>query len=235
MTPSDADARFDRTIDRWFRDQLAMRPETATFLGVHDHDGELSSGGRDAVDDEIAFYRRTIDELSGIDPGELSAERALDRDLAIHQARLGLYWLSEYHPWSGSSDGASHVGEALFPLFTRDFAPLRDRLEQHRRSARRVAWFLRETRERVTDPVRLWSEIDLESTEHLPSFLDTILAAARTEAGDSVLADRLAAAIEATKAALGEHAAWIRRRRPAARVRRLEGRAGALRRARPAP
>jgi hypothetical protein len=54
MTTSDADARFDRTIDRWFRDQLAMRPETATFLGVHDHDGELSSGGRDAIDDEIA-------------------------------------------------------------------------------------------------------------------------------------------------------------------------------------
>ena len=128
-TTSDADARFDRTIDRWFRDQLAMRPETATFLGIHDHDGELSPGGRDAVDDEIAFYRRTIDELSVIDPGELSAERALDRDLAIHQARLGLYWLSEYRPWSGSSDGASHVGEALFPLFTRDFAPLRDRLE----------------------------------------------------------------------------------------------------------
>ena len=71
--PSDADARFDRTIDRWFRDQIALRPETATFMGLHDHDGELSSGGRDAIDDEVAFFRRTIDELSAIDPGELTA------------------------------------------------------------------------------------------------------------------------------------------------------------------
>ena len=96
VTTSDADARFDRTIDRWFRDQVAMRPETATHLGIHDHDGELSSGGRDAIEDEIAFYRRTIDEVSAIDPGELSAERALpngvgevlddrERDVGVEQ------------------------------------------------------------------------------------------------------------------------------------------------------
>ena len=125
QTPSDVDARFDRTIDRWFRDQLTLHPEYATFFGIHDHDGDLASGGRDAVDEEVAFYRRTIDELSAFDPGELSAERALDRDLAIHQARLGLYWQTEYRPWAGSSGGAAHIGEALFPLFTRDFAPLR--------------------------------------------------------------------------------------------------------------
>jgi uncharacterized protein (DUF885 family) len=210
MTPSDADARFDRTIDRWFRDQLAMRPETATFFGIHDHDGELSSGGRDAIDEEIDFYRSTIDELSALDPGELSHERALDRDLAIHQARLGLYWLTEYRPWRGSSGGASHLGEALFPLFTRDFAPLGDRLGHIADRLEAAPRFLRETRERVTDPVRLWSEIDLESTRMLPSFLDTILAAARTEGNDERLADRLSRSVDATKAALEVHAAWIR-------------------------
>ena len=77
LAPSDADARFDRTIDRWFRDQITMHPEVATFFGLHEHDGELPSGGRDAVDEEVAFFSRTIDELSAIDASELSAERAL--------------------------------------------------------------------------------------------------------------------------------------------------------------
>ena len=67
LAPTDVDTRFDRTIDRWFRDQLAISPEGATFLGLHDHDGDLSSGGRDAIDKEVAFYRRTIDELSAIE------------------------------------------------------------------------------------------------------------------------------------------------------------------------
>ncbi len=210
MAASDADARFDRTIDRWFRDQLRLRPESATFLGLHDHDGELSSGGRDAVDEEIAFFRRTIDELSGIDPSELSPERALDRDLAIHQARLGLFWQDEYRPWAGSSGGAEDLGAALFPLFTRDFAPLPQRLESIASRLEAGPRYLRETRERVTDPVRVWTEIDVQSTETLPAFLDTILAAARSEGTDDALVERLTSAVDAARTALAEHEAWLR-------------------------
>src|SRR5688500_943121 len=210
MAPSDADARFDRTIDRWFRDQLARRPATAPFLGLHADDGDRSAGGRDAIDEDVAFYRRTIDELSAIDSGELSAERALDRDLAIHQARLGDFWLSEYRAWSGSSGGAGHIGEALFPLFTRDFAPLRDRLESIAARLEKAPQLLTETRERVTDPVKLWIEIDIESTQRMPGFLDTILSAARAEGDDEALTTRLASAADATKAALEEHTGWLR-------------------------
>ena len=47
LASSDADARFDRTIDRWFKDQLALHPEYATHFGIHDHDGDLAPGGRD--------------------------------------------------------------------------------------------------------------------------------------------------------------------------------------------
>ena len=210
IATSDADARFDRTIDRWFHDQLAMHPEVATFLGIHDRDGELPHGGRDAVDEEIEFFRHTIHELSGLDPAELTPERALDRDLAIHQARLGLYWQSEYRPWSGSSEAASGLGESLFPLFTRDFAPLRDRLESILGRLEAGPRFLLETRERGTQPVRLWTEIDIESTERLPGFLDTILAAAGAEVGDDTLTGRLSTAAERLKAALVEHVEWLR-------------------------
>ncbi|HEY6607620.1 MAG TPA: DUF885 domain-containing protein [Candidatus Limnocylindria bacterium] len=210
MPPSDADSRFDRTIDRWFRDQLAMRPEVATFFGIHDHDGDLAPGGRDAIDEEVAFYGRTIGELSAIDPGELSADRALDRDLAIHQARLGQFWLTEYRPWSGSSEGAGHIGEALFPLVTRDFAPLPERLASIASRLEQAPRYLLETRDRVTDPVRLWVEIDIQTTEQIPGFLDVILAAGRSESDDDALNERLRAAADATRAALVEHADWLR-------------------------
>ena len=210
MAPSDADARFDRTIDRWFRDQLAMQPDLATFFGLHEHDGELASGTRDAIDEEVAFYRRTIDELSGIDPSELSRERALDRDLAIHQARLGLFWQTEYRTWAGSSGAAGYIGESIFPLFTRDFAPVAERMESIASRLEGAPRYLRETRERVTDPVRLWTEIDVKSTEMLPGFLDTILAAARSEASEDGLVARLSAAVDGLKAALTDHAAWLK-------------------------
>jgi uncharacterized protein (DUF885 family) len=210
LVPSDADARFDRTIDRWFRDQIAMHPEVATFFGLHDHDGELPSGGRDSIDEEVAFFRRTVDELSAIDPSELSADRALDRDLAIHQARLGIFWETEYRTWAGSSEAAGRLGEALFPLFTRDFAPLPDRLASIASRLEAAPRFLAESRERVTEPVRLWTEVDLQTTEMMPGFLDTIVAAARSEAAGEALVQRLTDAVAATKQTLEEHAAWLR-------------------------
>ena len=210
MAPSEVEARFDRTIDRWFRDQLELHPEYATFFGIHEHDGELAAGGREAVDAEVDFHRRAIDELSAFAPDELSRERALDRDLAIHQARLAIFWAAEYRPWAGSSGGAEHIGEALFPLFTRDFAPLRDRLESIISRLERAPAYLAQTRERVTDPVDLWTRIDLESTEQLPGFLETIVNAARAESGDEALSQRLERVVSATRAALDEQAAWLR-------------------------
>ena len=51
---------------------------------------------------------------------ELSPNVALDRDLAIHQARLGRFWLTEYRPWEGSSEGGrSHRRGALPALHPR--------------------------------------------------------------------------------------------------------------------
>jgi uncharacterized protein (DUF885 family) len=209
-TPSDADARFDRTVDRWFADQIAMQPQVATFLGLHEHDDELPKGGRDAIDEQVAFARRTLDELGALDPAELTAERALDRDLALHQARLAHYWLTEYRHWAGSSSAASDIGEALFPLFTRDFAPLPERLGSMAGRLEQAPRYLVESRELVTDPVETWIRIDLESTERLPRFFDVILAAARTEVRDEALVARLEAAADATKAALADHAEWLR-------------------------
>ena len=189
-----------------------MRPEYATFFGIHDHDGDSPSrrprrdrrGGRVLP----AHDRRAV----GLRPGGADAERALDRDLAIHQARLGLYWLTEYRPGPARRTAPAHIGEALFPLFTRDFAPLAERLESIAVASRGRSAVPAETRERVTEPVRLWTEIDLQSTEHaarLPRHDPGGRRSGRRR--DTVIVDRLSArGRTATKAALAEHAAWLR-------------------------
>ena len=56
-------------------------------------------------------------------------DRALDRDLLIHEARLILFDLEERRSWAGATLGAERIGDALFPLMTHDFAPLAQRLE----------------------------------------------------------------------------------------------------------
>jgi uncharacterized protein (DUF885 family) len=208
--PSDADARFDRTIERWFRQMLDLDPEGATYLGVHDHDHRLSDGTREHVERQVAFHRDAIAEMERFPAEDLSADRALDRELVIHEARLAIHQLDERREWAGSSRGAEHIGNALFPLFTRDFAPLEQRLEAITARLEAAPAYLAQTRTRVDHPVRLWVEIDIEGSAALPEFTDTILAVARSEHVDPALLARLEAAATALGAALDEHVTWLR-------------------------
>ncbi|HEX6139156.1 MAG TPA: DUF885 domain-containing protein [Candidatus Limnocylindria bacterium] len=207
---TDADERFDRTMGRWFRDLLALEPEQATYLGIHDHDARLSDGSREKVEADLAFHRGAIAEMERFDPAELSAERALDRDLVIHESRLIDFALTVQREWAGSTRAAEHIGNALFPLFTRDFAPLPARLEAIAARLEAAPRYLEQTRGRVESPVPLWIEIDLEATESLPSFLDSILTAARSERVEAALVTRLEQASDGLRGALHEHARWLR-------------------------
>ena len=204
------DARFDAVIERWFTERLELQPEWATYLGRHEHDHRLSPGGRDGVEADIAFTRAAAAAMETFNPADLSPNRALDRDLVLHEGRLRLFELIERRDWAARSDAAEHIGGALFPLFTRDFAPLRERLESIAARLEAAPRYLAETRERVDRPVALWTEIDIQSGEALPSFLDTILDAARGERVPAAVVGRVERAVARTVAALEEHQAWLR-------------------------
>ena len=207
---SDADARFDRTVERWFREMLDLDPEGATYLGVHEHDHRLADGTREHVERQAAFHRAAIAEMERLPSDDLSPDRALDRDLVIHEARLAVHQLTERRQWAGSTNAAEHIGNALFPLFTRDYAPLAERLESITARLEAAPAYMAQTRTRVDSPVGLWVEIDIEGTESLPEFVDTIVAVARSERTDPALLARLEAAADGTRAALEEHIAWLR-------------------------
>ena len=209
-TQTAEDARFDEVIDRWFAERLELQPEWATYLGIHEHDHRLSPGGRDGIERDIAFTEAATTAMRTFDRTDLSPNRALDRDLVLHEARLNLFELTERRSWQGRSDAAEAIGGALFPLFTRDFAPLAERLESIAARLEAAPRYLAETHDRVERPVELWTEIDLQSGETLPSFLDTILDAARTQGAPTVVARRLERAVAAAVAALEEHQAWLR-------------------------
>ena len=174
---SDADARFERSIDRWFRDRLRLEPTLASFVGVHEHDHRLQGASRESIEERVDFWRAAMAEMDRFSADDLTPSHALDRDLLVHEARLELHELTERRTWAGRSNAAGEIGDALFPLFSRDFAPFPERLERITDRLEAAPRLLGEARSRLTDPVALWIQIDLESGESLPSFLDVIVAA----------------------------------------------------------
>jgi uncharacterized protein (DUF885 family) len=210
LPASDADARFERAIDRWFRDRMRLEPTLASFVGVHEHDGRLPGASREAIEERVDFWRGVVTEMDRFSADDLTPSHALDRDLLVHEARLALHELTERRTWSGRSNAAEEIGDALFPLFTRDFAPFPERLERIAERLEAAPRLLDEAKARLTDPVELWIQIDLEGGESLPSFLDVILAAARSERCPQALLSRLESAVKGTRTAIEEHDAWLR-------------------------
>ena len=191
-TAGPADDRFWSVVEADFRRMVGQHPIIATYLGLHQADGRLDDATRDAVQQEIADAHRVEGELEAINPTELSDSVRLERELALHNVRRELFDLEVHRVWERRSTAMDAVGDALFSVFARDFAPLKDRLASLTSRLEAVPAFLEQHKTRATAPqVRLWQELEIESGGEMPTLFDEVKAA-----GHGVLDDRAQARLD---------------------------------------
>src|SRR3954466_8492100 len=125
--PGPLDARFYDLVEDRFRRIPADNPLAATYLGIHTEDHRLGDGSRDAVVAELAAERAHLATLEALDPSGLSADARLERDLEIHNVRRAIFDTDVVRTWERRSTALDVIGDALFLVFARDFAPLEER------------------------------------------------------------------------------------------------------------
>ncbi|MGD0122498.1 MAG: DUF885 domain-containing protein [Candidatus Limnocylindrales bacterium] len=211
-TAGPLDDRFWDLVESHFRDMVKRHPVFATYQGIHDADGELENGTRDAVEQEIADSHRLQSDIQAIDPAGLSDGVRLERELALHNVRRELFDMEVHRVWERRSTAMDAVGDALFAPFARNYAPLAERLASLTSRIEGVPNLLEQHRSRATAPqVRLWQELEIDSGEQIPGFFGEI----RT-AGHGVLDERAQArldkAVEKASAAVTGYLAGIKSR-----------------------
>jgi hypothetical protein len=195
---SDGDGR--EVVQRYFERLMELSPVEATYYGLHQHDHRLPDGGLSAARERGELLTRLETELEG-------TGGALDEEVARFYARLSRFHHDELRLWARMAEGPDLIGSGIFLLFARDFAPLEHRLEAIAARLEAVPGYLRSSRERLTEPVRLWNLIATETARHLPSLFDAVVAAAPGGA----LRDRLERAARGASAAALEFADWLER------------------------
>ncbi|MET1232518.1 MAG: DUF885 domain-containing protein [Candidatus Limnocylindrales bacterium] len=207
--PLDADlealaaARFESLVER--------KPVSATFLGRHSRDDRLGDISREAAQEDIAQTTTYIGALEALDGLGLSAAAAFERDVALWQARKDLFTMSELRAWERRPAAIDEIGDGLFSLFARDFAPLSDRLESIAGRLEEAPRVLAQQPD-VLDGRRVarWDVLELRSSRQLPTFLDEIAAAAhRTWSEGDARQRRLRLAISGALEALTRYEAWL--------------------------
>ncbi len=206
-----ADRAFASLVRRYIDELMEREPVLATYLGIHDHDHRLGDMSRAARLELIEFERRYLADLTAIEPGTLSEANRLERELAMVGARRALFDGEVHRLWERRVTAGEEIGDAIFLLFVRDFAPLRERLATIAARLEAAPLALTQVRDRLgDDAVALWLQLELDSVESLPGFLDII-----EEAGEATYPTgdpgqvRLRAAVAAAKIALADYGSWI--------------------------
>ena len=207
-----ADAPFHDLVEARFRRVIEADPVTATYYGIHAFDDQLPDASRDHVLGQLEADRRHLALIEGLDPAAMSASVRFDRDLEIHNLRREIFDVDVVRRWERHSSGIDAVGDALFPLLTRDFDTPIVRFEAMAARLKAIPGHLAEHRTRAVGPqVRLWQQREIASGRDLPSFFGEIAEAAGALDLPESVQERVRAGIELAESAVVEHLDWVAR------------------------
>jgi uncharacterized protein (DUF885 family) len=196
-------------MDHFYTSLLQRNPLTATWLGEHEYDGLLPEIGAEAVEKDIATLRGMKTAVEGLGEREMSLDERLDRQVVLTIIRRDLFLLEDAKRWKLGRDLAMDIGDALFALYVRDFAPLAQRVEAMISRLKAAPVYLQSGRNLFQSVPALWGEIFLESAEQLPELLTSIEAGIKGRIIQPLFQHFTLAATE-LKRALDQHIRWFK-------------------------
>ena len=186
-------------------------PTAGTSAGLHQYDSQLEDYSAANVQRQIAALHEWEKKISAIDPSELDAEPAADRDILLNSIRGALLELEVVRGWEKNPDSySSGVTNSIFVLMERPYAPANVRLRAVVARERLIPQVFVEARKNLKEPPRIYTEIALEQIDDLVSFFQTDVPSAFADATDAQAKAEFAKSNATVIAALQSYSAWLK-------------------------
>ena len=200
--------KFDELAREAFETVVKENPILATGLGMHEYDHLMPDGSLKKQLEHIELMKRYLQKFEKLDPQELSNDRRLDREVALHILELSLFNMETLRFWESIPLVPNIVGAALFLLFAREFAPFEQRIKSIIRRLENIPKFIEDSKSKIINPIELWTEMAIEGCDHLPLFLQLILEFSKSKI-DEVDMKRLEKAVHETKEQIEGYKEWL--------------------------
>ena len=156
---------------------VESEPVLATYFGIHKYDGLMPDGSPKRHLKDIKRAKQFLSEFRSIKSSQLSFEKRIDKEVAIHILKLFIFEEDKLRFWEKNPNEVLNIiGDSLFLLLSRDFAPIELRLKSIASRLKRTPQLLEETKKSLKSPVKLWTKLAIESCIRFPEFLKTIKA-----------------------------------------------------------
>ncbi|MCJ2556031.1 MAG: DUF885 domain-containing protein [Candidatus Thermoplasmatota archaeon] len=213
---SDADRELEDIVQQVIDCMLEMYPSWGTSLGLHEYDSLMPDGRRETMLQHIAKLKEFREAFQSLDEGGLSEVHRTDRLIALARSDLNIFQLEKLRFWESAPSGVSMVGSHVLSLYMRDFASIGVRLKNITNRLKAAPIYLERVRSFIVDPVRIWTENQIESAERFPGFLSLV-----SSTGEEVLDENnlsaLEEAIAATVESVQDYTSWMKNLLPDAR------------------
>jgi uncharacterized protein (DUF885 family) len=207
------DETYEKLATEMIEKFLEKNPDLATQLGRHDpYDYQLPDGSTKRFLENLRLEEEWIKQLKeSVKREELNEEHRLDWDVIERFHESSKFYFEELRMHELNPDAFDIIGGIIFMMLTRDYAPIEKRMDAIAARIEKTPKYLQEFHSRFekTKPVKLWTEIAIESAQGIGGLFQFVLQIAKGKVSSKVY-DRLSKAVENLQPALETHAEWLK-------------------------
>lgn len=196
-----------------FDEFLTKNPEAASFLGLHDpYDWHLSRGDTQSIFENLQMLEKFAEKMkSAVKYKDLNDENKIDWLVIEKALEISRFEIEEIRDFEKNPNVYDQLGATFFMMITRDYAPFEQRIEALVSRLEQVPRFLKEFRTRfdASKPVKLWTEIAIETGQQFPMLFQFIGTLAKGKVPEA-LQGRLEKAIADIMEPLNEQMEWLK-------------------------
>jgi hypothetical protein len=201
---------MEQLHDTKLKEFLTVNPDVGTVLGKHEpYDRLLPNGGKKRLDDTLALledWNTKAEELAA--STHPSDEERMHLDLLGMSADIVRFAVYDHPLWKMYPDCLESIGGLLFLMASRAYSPAASRAKDATSRLELIPQYLGQFRTRFSpgEPVRIWTEMAIESCDDFPGLLDFVQSTFRECETEH---EKMADSIAALKPHLSDHKEWL--------------------------
>ncbi|MCW3986482.1 MAG: DUF885 domain-containing protein [Candidatus Bathyarchaeota archaeon] len=207
-----ADEKFDELKKGMFDKFFEKNPHFASYLGLHDpYDYLLPKGDTAHVLGNLKMLEESVKRMKeAIDFNALTDANRIDWQVLEKALEMNKFEVYKQRMHELNPDAFGEVGGIFFAMVTRDYAPLEKRIDAITARLQKLPQYLGEFRSRFENskPVKLWTEVAIESAQQIPGLFQFIVASTKGKVSEE-LHGRLVKASMDLKQPLQKHMQWL--------------------------
>ncbi len=204
-----ADEEFQKLAGQYIENILRMHPESATELGDHRFDGELTDYSVEARAKELAEHKALLEKLNAFKgAADLTGPNQVDFRILKENVEGAIFELEELKEaeWNPLTYNQS-LANGLYVLIVRDFAPPAERVPNLRKRMEGIPNIIAQAKANLKNPPKIYTETAIEQTQGAVSFVREGLGPLLDRAPE--MKKEIAPLQEATAKALEDYKKWL--------------------------